>query len=148
MVGIGWMLGYNVESVGYVVENNTTYDSYSDYLYRGIIQSFFFFVQMLAVGFYEEIMIRGYMLINLREGVWWKVISVETALFIAVILSSLVFSLAHLFNPNVSIITFLTIILGGLLLAYPFVWTGNLVSFSVGLHSAWNFILGGYSGLR
>ena len=150
MVGVGWMLGYyNVESVGYVVENNATYDSAQ--LFRLSVSwyysIFLFFVQMLAVGFYEEVMIRGYMLINLREGVWWKAISVETALFIAVILSSLVFSLAHLFNPNVSIITFLTIILGGLLLAFPFVWTGNL-ALSVGLHSAWNFILGGIFGFK
>tara|TARA_B100000963_G_scaffold341704_1_gene341700 strand:- start:58 stop:1050 length:993 start_codon:yes stop_codon:yes gene_type:complete len=150
MVGVGWMLGYyNVESVGYVVKNNATYNSAQ--LFRLFISwyysIFLFFVQMLAVGFYEEVMIRGYMLINLREGVWWKAISEEMALFVAVILSSLVFSLAHLFNPNVSIITFLTIVLAGLLLAFPFVCTGNL-ALSVGLHNAWNFILGGIFGFK
>ena len=91
--------------------------------------------------FYEEILLRGYILINLKEGIWWEGMSEVTALFVAVIISSLMFSFAHLFNPNASMITFITISLAGFLLAFPFLWTANL-ALSIGLHSAWNFILG------
>ena len=154
MVGIGCLLGFfSVGSAGYATqfatENMATNDrthlvSTSASWYYSI---FLFLFQMLAVGFYEEVMLRGYVLINLKEGVRWKGISDRTALIIAVMLSSLIFSLAHLLNPSASIITFITISLAGILLAFPFVWTGNL-ALSIGLHSAWNFILGGVFGFK
>lgn len=154
MVGIGYLLGFfSVGSAGYATqfatENMATNDrtylvSISESSYYSI---FLFLFQMLAVGFYEEVMLRGYVLINLKEGIQWKYISDRTALIIAVMLSSLIFSLAHLLNPSASIITFITISLAGILLAFPFVWTGNL-ALSIGLHSAWNFILGGVFGFK
>ena len=154
MVGIGCLLGFfSVGSAGYATqfatENMATNDrthlvSTSASWYYSI---FLFLFQMLAVGFYEEVMLRGYVLINLKEGVRWKGISDRTALIIAMLLSSLIFSLAHLLNPSASIITFITISLAGILLAFPFVWTGNL-ALSIGLHSAWNFILGGVFGFK
>ena len=154
MVGIGWLLGFfSVESAGYATqfatENMATNDrthlvSTSASWYYSI---FLFLFQMLAVGFYEEVMLRGYVLINLKERLWWKGISDRKALIIAVMLSSVLFSLAHLLNPNASFITFITISLAGILLAFPFVWTGNL-ALSIGLHSAWNFILGGVFGFK
>ena len=56
MVGVGWMLGYyNVESVGYVVENKTTYDSSQlPIICIVVLLNLSFFVQMLAVGSREE----------------------------------------------------------------------------------------------
>ena len=154
MVGIGCLLGFfSVESAGYMtqyatesmaINDRTQLVSSSASWYYSI---FLFLFQMLAVGFYEEVMLRGYVLINLKEGIRWKCISDRTALIIAVMLSSLIFSLAHLLNPSASIITIITISLAGILLAFPFIWTGNL-ALSIGLHSAWNFILGGVFGFK
>ena len=150
MVGIGWLFGfYDIESVGYLSQNNAShhttqlFQSSTSWYYS----IFLFLLQMLAVGFYEEILLRGYILINLKEGIWWEGMSEVTALFVAVIISSLMFSFAHLFNPNASMITFITISLAGFLLAFPFLWTANL-ALSIGLHSAWNFILGGIFGFK
>ena len=150
MVGVGWLFGfYDIESVGYLSQNNAShhttqlFQSSTSWYYS----IFLFLLQMLAVGFYEEILLRGYILINLKEGIWWEGMSEVTALFVAVIISSLMFSFAHLFNPNASMITFITISLAGFLLAFPFLWTANL-ALSIGLHSAWNFILGGIFGFK
>lgn len=154
MVGIGYLLGFfSVGSAGYATQFATENMATNDRTYLVSISAssyysiFLFLFQMLAVGFYEEVMLRGYVLINLKEGIQWKYISDRTALIIAVMLSSLIFSLAHLLNPSASIITFITISLAGILLAFPFVWTGNL-ALSIGLHSAWNFILGGVFGFK
>ena len=154
MVGIGYLLGFfSVGSAGYATQFATENMATNDRTYLVSISAssyysiFLFLFQMLAVGFYEEVMLRGYVLINLKEGIQRKYISDRTALIIAVMLSSLIFSLAHLLNPSASIITFITISLAGILLAFPFVWTGNL-ALSVGLHSAWNFILGGVFGFK
>ena len=154
MVGIGYLLGFfSVGSAGYATQFATENMATNDRTYLVSISAssyysiFLFLFQMLAVGFYEEVMLRGYVLINLKEGVRWKGISDRTALIIAMLLSSLIFSLAHLLNPSASIITFITISLAGILLAFPFVWTGNL-ALSIGLHSAWNFILGGVFGFK
>jgi membrane protease YdiL (CAAX protease family) len=150
MVGVGWLFGfYDIESVGYLSQNNAShhttqlFQSSTSWYYS----IFLFLLQMLAVGFYEEVLLRGYILINLKEGIWWEGMSEVTALFVAVIISSLMFSFAHLFNPNASMITFITISLAGFLLAFPFLWTANL-ALSIGLHSAWNFILGGIFGFK
>lgn len=146
MVGIGWVFGFfNLELAGYKAEFDTKELGHSSHAWQYSV--FLFLVQMLAVGFYEEVMLRGYVLINLKEGLWWKGISDRAALIIAVMLSSLLFSMAHLLNPNASFITFITISLAGILLAFPFVWTGNL-ALSIGLHSAWNFTLGGVFGFK
>ena len=154
MVGIGCLLGFfSVGSAGYATQFATENMATNDRTYLVSISAssyysiFLFLFQMLAVGFYEEVMLRGYVLINLKEGIQRKYISDRTALIIAVMLSSLIFSLAHLLNPSASIITFITISLAGILLAFPFVWTGNL-ALSIGLHSAWNFILGGVFGFK
>ena len=154
MVGIGYLLAFfSVGSAGYATQFATENMATNDRTYLVSISAssyysiFLFLFQMLAVGFYEEVMLRGYVLINLKEGIQWKYISDRTALIIAVMLSSLIFSLAHLLNPSASIITFITISLAGILLAFPFVWTGNL-ALSIGLHSAWNFILGGVFGFK
>ena len=105
MVGIGYLLGFfSVGSAGYATQFATENMATNDRTYLVSISAssyysiFLFLFQMLAVGFYEEVMLRGYVLINLKEGIQWKYISDRTALIIAVMLSSLIFSLAHLLN--------------------------------------------------
>lgn len=85
-----------------------------------------------AVGFYEELLSRGYQLQNLEEGL---------NTFWALLLSSAAFGVAHALNPNSSWVSVLAISIAGFFLAYPYLRTRQLW-LSIGLHFSWNFFLG------
>jgi len=86
----------------------------------------------LAVGFYEELFSRGYQLQNVEEGL---------NTFWAVLLSSLLFGVTHLFNPNASWLSVVGITVSGILLAYAYLRTRQLW-LPIGLHIGWNVFLG------
>ena len=86
----------------------------------------------LAVGFYEELLFRGYYLQNLKEG---------TGLTLALFLSSAVFALAHAGNFSSSIASSLGIFAAGYFLAYGWLRTRALW-LPIGLHIGWNFFQG------
>lgn len=94
-------------------------------------------VGFAAVGFYEELLYRGYQLQNIRDGM-------NTAW--GVLLSSLIFAVSHLGNPNVTwYTTLLGLIIAGYFLAYGWLRTRQLW-LSVGLHIGWNFFEGNVFG--
>lgn len=98
-----------------------------------VLQSFLLWlVIFLAVGFYEELFSRGYQLQNLEEGL---------NTFWAVLLSSLVFGVIHLMNPNASWLSAAGITFSGIFLAYAYLRTRQLW-LSIGLHIGWNTFLG------
>jgi uncharacterized protein len=100
---------------------------------------------MAVVGFYEELWMRGYQLKNLTEG-FYTGKNRNTAGLAAIVISSLIFGLLHTGNPNVTLLGVVVIMLAGVMLALPYVVTGQL-GFSVGLHFAWNVIQGAMYGL-
>ena len=102
-------------------------------------------VTFLFVGFYEELLSRGYHLTNLAEGFSSSLISPRAALIIATTLSSLVFGLLHTANPNASLISFLNISLAGIFLSTGYLLTGQL-AIPIGLHFGWNFFQGNVFG--
>lgn len=123
---------------------------------------FYYLLFMIAVGFYEELWNRGYLLLNLSEGFSGKVFDEKTenegftprnfipkyglnATIGAVLLSSIFFSVLHLGNPNVTLTASINIALAGIMLALPFVLTGKL-HFAAGLHAGWNYAQGGIFG--
>lgn len=106
-----------------------------------------YLVQMLSVGFYEEVISRSYLIPNTKEGFTFGNINPGNATIIAIIFSSFLFGTGHLGNPNVSVFATLNIILAGVMLAIPYVLTGRL-SYSVGLHFSWNYFQGGLFGFR
>ena len=93
---------------------------------------FISFGLMVIVSFYEELVFRGYILNNLLAsfGKWP-----------ALLVSALLFALAHGANPGYSIIAFINIFLAGILLGVNYIYTKNLW-FAILLHFSWNFFQG------
>lgn len=86
----------------------------------------------IAVGYYEELLSRGYHLQNLKDG-----LNLHWAVFI----SSLAFSVLHLNNPQAGWQSILGILAAGYFLAYGWIRTGQLW-LPIGLHIGWNFFEG------
>lgn len=86
----------------------------------------------LAVGYQEELLSRGYHLQNLWAGL---------NLPLALVISSGVFALLHVFNPGASWISTLGIFFAGFFLAYGYLRTAELW-IPIGLHIGWNFFQG------
>ena len=91
-----------------------------------------FFVVFIFVGWNEELLSRGYHLQTLASG---------TNMFWGIIISSSVFGLAHLGNPNATWVSAAGIFFAGIFLAYGYLRTGQLW-LSIGLHIGWNFFEG------
>jgi len=88
------------------------------------------------VGINEELYVRGYLLTNVME---------STNKYVALLVTSVIFSACHLFNPNWNLVGLANIILGGLLLGIYFVHRRNLW-FPIGLHFTWNLFEGAVYG--
>ena len=84
---------------------------------------------MALVGFWEELVFRGYILQNMVEGTGMKT---------AIIISCLVYGLVHSANPNATLLSTTIIILFGYLRIYGYLSTGQLW-LSIGMHTGWNF---------
>ena len=95
-----------------------------------------FFVIFILVGWNEELLSRGYHLQTIASGI---------NTFWGVVISSAVFGIAHLGNPNATWASAAGIFLAGLFLAYGYLRTGQLW-LSIGLHIGWNFFEGAVFG--
>jgi|GEM_PF-252081 len=104
----------------------------------GLVMYFIFYV---AVGFFEESLIRGYLLRNTAEGLRNLRISPRLAIGISLGISSIVFGSLHIANPSVSAGTIILLAMAGVLLGLGYILTGNL-GLSIGIHIAWNFTEG------
>jgi membrane protease YdiL (CAAX protease family) len=101
------------------------------------------FAGFVVVAFYEELVVRGYILQNLAA-VWGTPAGL--------IVSSGIFALAHLFNPGAGPVSSIGLFFAGLLLAAGYLASGRLW-LPMGLHLSWNLFQGpvfGFpvSGLR
>jgi membrane protease YdiL (CAAX protease family) len=82
----------------------------------------------MAVSISEELLCRGYIQRNLMY---------SFNNYIALIVSSLLFALAHSFNPNLSWIALAGLFGAGILLGLSYIYTKNLW-FPISLHFSWN----------
>lgn len=95
---------------------------------------FFFFVAM-----FEETMCRGFLLGRMMDAGVDK--------FVALILSSALFSLLHLANPGFTALPFANLLLAGILLGSAYIYTRNLW-FAITLHWFWNWLQGPILGFE
>ncbi len=95
-----------------------------------------FFLAFVLQGMGEEVLFRGYLLTTLsrRANTW-----------VAIILSSVMFSVMHIANANFSIIAFVNITLFGIFAAMYMLKRGSI--WGVGaIHTVWNFMQGNFFG--
>ena len=102
------------------------------------ISIFFYLLMFIIVAFNEEILVRGYILVNLMDSM---------NKYVALILSSLLFSAMHMMNANMSLVPAINIFLAGILLGIYFIHKGNLW-FPIGMHFTWNFFQGPIFGFE
>jgi uncharacterized protein len=86
----------------------------------------------ILVAVAEELISRGYVLNNLMKSM---------NRLIALAVSAVMFSLIHVFNSNFSWIGFWNLLLAGILLGLPYIYTKSLW-FPIALHFSWNFFQG------
>lgn len=103
---------------------------------EGLLLSFLFF---LLVGLFEEIAMRGFVLGRMLDRGMNR--------FLALFLSSFLFSSFHFFNPDFSFLPFFNILLAGLFLGASFLYTRNLC-FPIALHWFWNWVQGPVLGYK
>ncbi len=90
------------------------------------------FVVFMVVGWNEELMSRGYHLQTIASGM---------GVFWGLLISSVIFGLLHLGNPNATWLSPAGIFFAGLLLGYAYLRTRQLW-LSIGIHIGWNFFEG------
>ena len=91
------------------------------------------FVFFLLVAITEEFALRGFVLERMLQGGVNK--------FWALFLSATLFSLVHIANPNFDFLSFINILLAGILLGSSYIYTRNLC-FPIALHWFWTWIQG------
>lgn len=125
VTGIG--IGLLIMSVGYLLLlsiNQINFQNINFDIEEIIISILLFSI----VSIVEETLLRGYVLRNLM-------ISFNN--YIALIVSSILFSLMHGFNPNIDLFALTNLFLAGILLGLSYIHTKNLW-FPIALHLSWN----------
>ena len=102
-------------------------------------------INFFCVGIYEEMLSRGYQTRNLAEGIKGRVLNPKTAILVSYLVTSTIFGLLHLGNPNTSWISTVLLMAAGLFLGLGYILTGEL-ALPIGLHMTWNFFEGNVFG--
>lgn len=124
---IGILIGAIIMTIGYFLLIFLEEINFEGFFfdYKEIIYSTLLFI---IVAIVEEVLCRGYILRNLMF---------SFNKYIALLISSLLFSLMHSLNPNVDLFALTNIFLAGILLGLSYIYTKNLW-FPIALHLSWN----------
>ena len=113
-------LGYFILSV-----SNQIFFVKLNFDFRELLISILLFIIVAVV---EEALFRGYILKNLMK---------SFNKYVALVVSSILFSLAHGFNPNIDLFSLFDLFLAGITLGIFYVYTKNLW-FPIAFHLSWN----------
>ncbi len=113
-----------------VIGNTQLILNYSS-LFNVLFYFVILFIGILSIVVYEEIVYRGYIL---------KTVENHFGLITAIIISSLLFSAAHLLRADASILSFVNIFLAGVFLSTICIHFNSLWA-SIGFHFGWNYFL-------
>ena len=130
MAGIYFLMFYTglIEFIGFSWwTDSISHDVQFSMAVMPVILSVFW--KLVVVAWWEELVFRGVVLQNIIKGM---------GLVWAVIISSILFGLVHVGNPDATILSSLLIALITLQLIYAYLKTGQLW-LSIGLHLGWNF---------
>ena len=133
----GLLIGFGLIVMGFSMLIIFKFVSVSSLQFSFIDQLFYLFL-FAFVSLNEEIAIRGYILQNLSS---------SFNKYLALALSSVVFMIMHLGNPNMSIIPLLNLFLAGLFLGIYCIHRKNLW-FPIGAHFTWNYFQGPVFGFE
>lgn len=101
------------------------------------VMSFAF--KMILVAFIEEAVFRGYLYTNIQNSLQSLFNHPYWSMALALFFSSILFSLAHFNTNHFSTITFIGLLINGIVWCVPFILTKNL-GLSIGMHASWNFV--------
>ncbi|WP_420572311.1 CPBP family intramembrane glutamic endopeptidase [Kordia sp.] len=133
----GIFLGFIVMAFGYLLLENLQAITFNAYNIKAkdILYSIVFFI---SVSLMEEILCRGYILNQLLE---------TNNKYVALVISSIIFTALHSLNPNMAFVPVLNLFLAGILLGITYIYTKNLW-FPIALHFSWNFFQGPIFGFE
>ncbi|MEA5388793.1 CPBP family intramembrane glutamic endopeptidase [Haloarculaceae archaeon H-GB11] len=152
-LGVGLLLGAGLMTAVFLVELALGWVRVTD-TFRVAQTGFAFWPWVLwsavfftSVALTEELLLRGYLLTNVAEGLtWFDGLSKTGAIAVATLLTSALFGVGHFGNPNATLVSTLGILLAGVMLALGYVVSGEL-ALPIGLHLTWNFFQGPVFGL-
>lgn len=95
-------------------------------------------ILFIFVGINEEMFARGYCMSVLKQ---------TRNKYVIVIVSSLIFSLMHSFNPYMSVLSYINLFLVGILFSYMYIKARN-IWLPIGYHVTWNYFQGDIFGFQ
>jgi len=133
----GFLAGFTVIAIGYFILYFTGYVSVTHIQFDGVsfVGLFCFFILVAA---HEELVFRGYVLNNLL-GSYNK--------WISLFISSLIFALVHISNPNMGYLPIINLFLAGVIFGIYYMHKKDLW-FPIGMHLTWNFSQGPVFGFE
>ncbi|MDF4222928.1 type II CAAX endopeptidase family protein [Maribacter sp. M208] len=124
---IGTLLGLVIMGLAYVglwVAEEIIYTEFN----FDVLELIYTTLLFILVAILEEVLFRGYILKNLM---------LSFNKYIALIISSIVFAIAHGANPNISLFSLTGFFLAGIALGVSYIYTKNLW-YPIAFHFSWN----------
>ncbi|MBK8984261.1 MAG: CPBP family intramembrane metalloprotease [Ignavibacteria bacterium] len=132
MIGLGLLEfnSFNFDNSNTLAESSFNFVQFMSVVSIGSI--LLFFLEYIFVGYWEELVFRGYLLQNMSDGLGIKT---------AVVISCIIYGIIHSANPNASLLSSSIIVLFGYLRIFGYLAT-KMLWLSIGMHIGWNFFQG------
>lgn len=131
----GWVLGFLLVGIGFIL---LLISGQIDLLGYDLNLSFFvgFILLFIVQSFSEEVVFRSFLIPMLQY---------RLGTLAALVISSLLFFVVHLMNPNASWLGMVNLFFGGLLMGLLFLKYQNVWA-PTGFHASWNFVQSAFLG--